>query len=101
MNIGDMMAVKPSTEEKSSTEKKVINSEIIKYIKENFKCKKGETLDMRFLWGKFYRLNFWSQKIIDTNKGETNIIVRSFFISVEKNKDGFVHEDLTSKKDKK
>jgi len=53
------------------------------YLKVNFPLEVGEyKADFRHLWARNYRINYWQKK------GNTNIISRSIFVQLYKDKDG-------------
>ncbi len=63
--------------------KEVVKEDAIEFIKKEFPTLGKIRLDIRPLWGRCYRLNFWER-----NKAEDNII-KSYFIEVCVSKKGF------------
>ena len=63
---------------------KVVQEDIISFIKKEYPVSGKIKLDIRHLWGRCYRLNFWEKSKI---KDESNII-KSYFISISNDKDG-------------
>ena len=64
----------------SNTEKQ----EIVRAIRAEHPGPEGSTMDVRHLWGDYYRVNYWGEN----EKG--SIIVHSLFMNVKKVLDGFV-----------
>ena len=64
--------------------KEVVQEDIFAFIKKEYPVSGKITLDIRPLWGRCYRLNFWEKRGI----GDSNII-KSYFIEVNTSSDGF------------
>ena len=66
-----------------------------KFIKDTFKSKEGEKLEIRWMdtWEDHYRLNFWKVR----NDGcsiSNSYISRSILIRVNNTPDGFIEKEL-------
>ena len=61
--------------------RKVVQEDIISFIKREYPVSGKIELDIKHLWGRCYRLNFWK-------KGDNPCLIKSYFISVNTTKDG-------------
>lgn len=66
------------------------------YLKENVEDIKNTTKEVRHLWGRCYRINFWGktkikEKVQKKHIIEEKTIVSSQFVIVDEVADGFVH----------
>ena len=82
--------------EKEVKNKEILKQEIFDFIKKKYPVDKGVFLDIRFLWGRCYRLNFWDKK-----NPEKQTIIKSYFIDIKKSSKGFeiINYDETFFKD--
>ena len=64
--------------------RKVVQEDIISFIKREYPVTGGIKLDIKHLWGNCYRLNFWEKSKIK----DESIIIKSYFISISNDKDG-------------
>lgn len=85
--------VKTSNTEKVKNDKKAI----ITYLQEEYKPEKGVKLVVKYLWYKYYRLNFWAQRSRKGSRGTEEYIKESKFIQVELTPDGYLSEELEEK----
>lgn len=52
------------------------------YLKKTYRRSDVTKLDVRFLWGNAYRLNFWGRKELAPGRGVDNHIIESLFVRV-------------------
>ena len=64
--------------------RKVVQEDIISFIKREYPVTGNIKLDIKYLWGNCYRLNFWEKSKIK----DESIIIKSYFISISNDKDG-------------
>ena len=82
----------PSKAKEPNTES---NDDILRYLRVNYPPHKEETVDIKHLWGKNYRLNYWGKR--ELRKEMTfreNYITRSIFATVQKTSDGLIIKAL-------
>ena len=66
---------------------------ILSFLREKFEPEKDIKLDIRYLWGNFYRLNFWGKRDNDTIIIR-NIIIDSKFVKVKDGENGLECEEI-------
>jgi len=63
--------------------------DINSFLKKEFECPIGTTLDIRHLYDNTYRLNYWGKHTLHSEKGESNGILYSIWVVVKPTKNGF------------
>jgi len=96
------VAEKVDKVKKNSTEERDNLERIFSFLREKIPGPKGSNIDIRPLWGKFYRVNYWGEdkiKVENKLKDEASMyrIIESKFVQVEIVKDGFILTDHDKK----
>jgi hypothetical protein len=84
--------------EKNSTDEREQLESITSFLRESIPAPEGSIIDVKHLWGKFYRINYWREdKIRAESKLNSDIsmnrVIESKFVRVEIVIDGYIFED--------